>query len=60
MKDLVDSSDRKPGEYVAFAMCAWGGIITAAGVLLTTPCVWIFGTIVVLVGSLYLLATEKE
>lgn len=58
MQKLVDSSDRKPAEYAAFGLAAFGNILAAAGLVTTTVWVALLGVVFMLIGAVVLLAFE--
>jgi hypothetical protein len=55
MKKLVDSSDRGPIDYFHFSACFAGFILTATGVILTSPGFTLFGALVLGFGVAYFL-----
>jgi hypothetical protein len=59
MQTEVESTDRGPADYIAFAITFAGNIIALAGVVTTTASAAIFGLILMLLGSIYLALTEK-
>ena len=47
---LYDSSDRKPAEYVMFALAFIGFGIGLGGVILSLPAAAVFGAVILLLG----------
>jgi hypothetical protein len=58
MKKLVDSSDRGPIDYFHFAAGFAGIILTAAGVILTSPGFTVFGVLVLGLAVAYFLVED--
>lgn len=56
---MVDSTDRKPAEYVAFALAAFGNILGTAGVVTTTVWAAVLGAVLALIGAVALYVLEK-
>jgi hypothetical protein len=55
MKKLVDSSDRGPIDYFHFGAGFAGIILTAAGIVLTSPVFTLFGSFVLAFALAYFL-----
>ena len=55
MNKLVESSDRGPIDYFHFGACFAGFILTATGVILTSPGLTLFGALVLGFGLAYFL-----
>ncbi len=58
MKKLVDSSDRGPIDYFHFGAAFAGIILTATGVILTSPGFTLFGALVLGFAVAYFLVED--
>lgn len=55
----VESTTRKPADYVAFALVAFGNILGSAGIVTTTVWAGVLGLVLALIGLVALVVLER-